>query len=438
MMFMLFVHNPARSQEQPQAIVARAVQAVGGEANLIRARGVQAKVKGTFHDPIMKGSILEGAKFTGELITQLPNQAKVSLLVETVGGPFSVIRVLNGNKSWTRDREVSQPDDAANTAELKESAYVDYVSTLVPLLKDQRYALSLVGEEQVKNRPAVGIKVAGKGHPDVILYFDKSSGFLVKTRQRRREPSTNKEIVHDELMSDYQEVDPVQRQEETLRAAHVGTDDAALLKYLRKQTLSEEARNKIQDLIRDLGNPSFQARQKAKQDLIAQGAMVLPGLTQAVHNPDPEIAESAKECLKAIGKAPDPAATLAAIRLLAVRKPAGVTEALLNYLPSAPDEAVAQEVQAALSAVALQNGKPNSALLQALKDKDPQRRAAAAGISEGGREPARGRAGERLFLPGLKWPLKGESYENDKKTRDYELSEVQFFGKLDDGVFRQP
>ena len=438
MIIVLLADNPAKSEETPQTTIARAVQAVGGETNLIRARAVQAKTKGTFRDPTMKGSILEGAKFTGEVITQLPTQAKVSLLVETVGGPYSIIQVLNGNQSWTRDREVSQQDGAAATADLKESAYVDYVSTLIPLLKDKAYTLSSAGEAHVKNRPAVAIIVASKGHPGVTLYFDKDSGLLIKTRQRRGDPSTNKEIVHEEIFSDYQEVNPLQKQEEILRAVHVGTDDAALLKYLAKQTLSEEVRNKIQDFIRELGNPSFQVRQKGKEDLIAQGITALPELKQAEHNPDPEIAGLAKECLKAIGKAPDPTVVLAAIRLLAVRKPGGATEALLTYLPSAPDEAVAQEVRRALAGVAFRDGKPQQTLIQALKDKDPQRRAAAAALVGGGREKARGRAGERLFLPGLKWPTKGQSYENGKKTRDYDLSDIQFFSRLDDSVFSQP
>jgi hypothetical protein len=437
MIFMLSVAHRGHAEEEPRAIIARAVQAVGGEANLLRARAVRTKIKGTFHDPSMKGSILEGAKFTGELITQLPTQVKLSLFIDTAAGRQGLIQVLNGNKSWTRDREVSQQDDVATTADLKESAYVDYIATLVPLLNDKGYTLSSVAEAQIKNRPAVGIRVTAKGHPDVTLYFDKSRGFLLKTRQRRRDPAKRQQIVHEELFSDYQEVNPVGKEEETLRAAHIGTEDSSLLAFLRKQTLSEETRKRMQKLIRDLGDPSFQVRQKAKEDLIAQGVTALPELKQAVNNSDPEISGSAKECLKAIGKAPDPAAIVAAVRLLAVRKPAGAPEALLNYLPSAPDETVAQEVRGALAAIAFRDGKPDPTLVQALKDKDPRRRAVAAALLGGGGAKA-GVVGERLFLPGLKWAMKRESYENEKKTGEYELSDVQFFGKLDESVFSQP
>jgi len=145
--FLLLVVGPARSGEDPQAIIARAVQALGGEANLVQARAVQAKIKGTIYDPGVKESFTEGAKFTGEVITQLPTQEKVSLHVETAAGRLIEIRVLNGHKAWTRDNEQVQADNQASVADFEQSAYVDYVSSLVPLLKDKGYTLTSVAEK---------------------------------------------------------------------------------------------------------------------------------------------------------------------------------------------------------------------------------------------------------------------------------------------------
>jgi hypothetical protein len=436
--FLLLAMSPARSGEEPQAIIPRAVKALGGEANLIRARAVQAKIKGTLYDPVMKESPLQGAKFTGELIAQLPAQYKQSMQIEAVGIRLTVIRVLNGQQSWSRENEISQQDDKANHADLVQSAYVDYVASLVPLLKDKGYSLSSVGEVQIEGQPTVGIRVVSKGQPDVTLYFDKVSGLLLKSEDRRRDTSTNKVVKHEEFFTDYQEVNPARMEEQTLKAANVGSDDSALLEFLRKHTLSEEARKKITDLIRGLGNASFRARQRAKEDLIAQGITAVPLLKQALKDPDPEIVGLAKECLRAIGKSPDPALTLAAIRLLAMRKPAGGAEVLLGYLPSAPDEAVAQEVRAALAAVAFQDGKPDKTLVQALKDKDPQRQAAAAALLGSGSKNTEELPGQRLFLPGLKLATKGVVRENEKKTMDYELTDIQIFNKLDDSVFSKP
>ncbi len=436
-LILLLAGSAARSGEEPPAIIARAVQALGGEANLSRARAVQAKIKGTLYDPGVKESLIDGAKFTGELITQLPAQVKYSIDAEAAGLRVSIMSVLNGHKSWTRDFERSQEDDPATLADLEQSAYVSYVSTLVPLLKDKSYTLSSTGEAQVNEQAAVAIKVASKGHPDVTLSFDKVSGFLLKTEYRWRDATTKKDVTHEEYFSDYQEVNPARMEEQTLKAAKVGSDDSALLQFLRKRTLSDEARQKIKESIRGLGDTSFQARQKTKENLVAQGITAIPLLTQALRDPDPEVAGLAKECLEAIGKGPDPAVTVAAIRLLAMRKSAGAAEVLLFYLPSAPDETVAREVRAALAAVAYRDGKPDKDLLNALKDKDPQRQAAATAlVGPGGK--AQEMPGQRLLLPGLKGATKRAVYRDKKKGMEYEVTDIQIFNKLDDSVFSKP
>ena len=130
---------------------------------------------------------------------------------------------------------------------------MDYISSLVPLLEDKRYTLSSAGEALVKEQAAVAMKVASKGRPDVTLYFDKVSGLLLKTEHRRRDSATNKDVLHEEFFSAYQEVNPAQLEERTLKAAKVNSDDSALLELLRKQTVSDEARKQIKELIRDLG-----------------------------------------------------------------------------------------------------------------------------------------------------------------------------------------
>ena len=178
------------------------------------------------------------------------------------------------------------------------------------------------------------------------MYFDKASGFLVKTEHRRPHPSTHLEVRWEEFFSAYQEVNPAQREEQALKDAQSSSTNSALLDFLRKQTLSAEVRNKIKAMIRGLGDASFPARQKAKEDLIAQGSTAIPLLTQALKDPDPEVAGLAKECSQKIGKGRDPGVLLAVIRLLAMRKPVGASQVLRDYLPSAPDDAVAQEVRA--------------------------------------------------------------------------------------------
>jgi HEAT repeat protein len=158
----------------------------------------------------------------------------------------------------------------------------------------------------------------------------------------------------------------------------LGTESAPLLDEFKKRTLTDATREKALALIGQLGADGFAERQKATNALLEMGAVVVPFLRQAANSSDAEVSARVRKCLDAIEK--DRLAPLApvAVRLTALRRPAGAVEALLAYLPSAEDETLTMEVQAALTALAVRDGKPEPALLSALEDKVGVRRAAAA------------------------------------------------------------
>jgi HEAT repeat protein len=156
------------------------------------------------------------------------------------------------------------------------------------------------------------------------------------------------------------------------------SDGPGLLVQFRKRALSDADRERAQELIKKLGDDSFEVREKATADLAALGKFVLPLLRPAAASTDPEVSERARKCLEKIGKEDAAPLTAVAARLVAYRKPAGAAEALLAYLPLAADQAVAAEVRAALIEVAVREGKPEPAVVRALQDGSPQRRAAAA------------------------------------------------------------
>src|SRR5262249_51758359 len=154
-------------------------------------------------------------------------------------------------------------------------------------------------------------------------------------------------------------------------------DGPALLEFLRRQTPDEAEQLQMKDLILKLGHKSFSVRQKATAALQALGTKAAPLLRQALKDPDREVARRAEQCVEELTHGPDQALSAAAVRLLALRRPAGAVEALLAYFPWAPDEAVTREAQGALAALAVEGGKQHPALLRALEDRDPRRRAAA-------------------------------------------------------------
>ena len=175
------------------------------------------------------------------------------------------------------------------------------------------------------------------------------------------------------------EPDPVREDEQALKDANLGSDGPALLDFFRKRTPVEADRNKIQALITELGDDSYAVRERASSDLVALGAAAVPLLREALKDEDVEVARRAEKCLQLIEPYASVPVTAAAARLLALRRPAGAAEVLLAYLPFADDEVVADAVQDALAAVARHDGKPDEAVVAALQDKLPVRRAAAVG-----------------------------------------------------------
>jgi hypothetical protein len=166
--------------------------------------------------------------------------------------------------------------------------------------------------------------------------------------------------------------------ERTLKAAGLGVDGPALLEFFRKRIPTGVDRETLLTLLRQLGDNDFDVREQAAARLTALGPVAAPLLQQALKSPDVEVVRRAERCLKAIGAGPNAAVQAAAARLLAARRPEGAAEVLLAYLPFAEEASVNDEVRAALAAVALRDGKPAAALVQALTDKAPLKRAAAA------------------------------------------------------------
>ncbi len=97
--------------------------------------------------------------------------------------------------------------------------------------------------------------------------------------------------------------------EKLLRDARIGTAGPSLLAFFSKRTLTEADRQRVGELIRKLGNDSFEVREQASADLQALGQVALPLLNRAVTDADPEIARRASECLQLLQEGGERAAS---------------------------------------------------------------------------------------------------------------------------------
>lgn len=169
--------------------------------------------------------------------------------------------------------------------------------------------------------------------------------------------------------------------EATLRAAKLPTTDDGLLDFFRKRTPPAPPRDHVADRVKKLSTADLSERDKAQAELTAIGQAAVPLLRTAANNVDDiEGSRRAREALAQIEGAAAGNLVINVARLLASRRPAGAAEVLIGYLPHAEDEIAFQEVEAALVAVAIRDGKPDLALVKALKDPLPLRRGTAAQV----------------------------------------------------------
>jgi HEAT repeat protein len=156
------------------------------------------------------------------------------------------------------------------------------------------------------------------------------------------------------------------------------SESPTLLNEIKKRTLTEQLSASAKALIEKLGDDSFEVRQKSEEDLRKMGGMIIPLLRQALKNPDLEIRNRSHKVLATLEMDKNIPLSPVIPRLLALRKPKGTAEAVLEYIPFADDESLVDELQVALNVVTFPKGKVDKAVIKALGDKAPARRAAAA------------------------------------------------------------
>jgi len=169
---------PSRSDEQAEsrAIIAKAIQAMGGEAKLAEFKAATWKSKGTYR---FKDTT---TYFTSEWAMQGPKQYRKAKDYDENGQRFTTTLILNGDKGWFRNREMSLitfRDDQLTG--LRQENYGHWIALRLDLT-DTAFTLSPLGESRIDSREALGIKVTHRDLHDVKfeLFFNNESGLLAK------------------------------------------------------------------------------------------------------------------------------------------------------------------------------------------------------------------------------------------------------------------
>lgn len=188
--------SSAGTRDQPRAIIEKAVNALGGKKELDKLKAIHAKFEAT--------GILgdNSAPCTLESWYQYPSRFKTDLRCNVNGGQYTLIQVINGDQAWRRENGQTRQATGHNFTELQEDLYFQRIEMLKPLISAKGYVLSSLGEIEVDNRPALGVRIASKGKRDIDLYFDKETFLLVKSAHGLTD-LTGKELLRETIYSDY-------------------------------------------------------------------------------------------------------------------------------------------------------------------------------------------------------------------------------------------
>jgi hypothetical protein len=193
----------ASAQDDPKALIEKAIKAHGGEDNLAKLKMVRVKSAGNLE--IMGLSV----KFTSEVLYQLPNKYKNKMQVDLGGMKVKLTQVLNGNKAWVEGDGMTKDIEGDELKAIQEEGYANIVETLTPLLKDKAFTLSVIPEVKVNEKPAIGVKVKAKDHKDIDLYIDKETNLVVRVVRDSYDSDTMKEATFETIYTEFKQFDGV-------------------------------------------------------------------------------------------------------------------------------------------------------------------------------------------------------------------------------------
>jgi hypothetical protein len=192
----------AGGDQDVKAIIAKAIEAKGGEANIHKYNGSVSTFKGILTINGMS------ANMTGTTKEQMPDKLRLDAVMKQGTQTVNIQQIINGNKGWQGINGQFQELDKAAIADAHQEFHAGQVSDLRGL-NGKGVKLTALGESKVEGRPAVGVKVTAEGFRDVSLYFDKANSELLKAETIGSDPMAGGQFKAESFYSDYKKVNGV-------------------------------------------------------------------------------------------------------------------------------------------------------------------------------------------------------------------------------------
>jgi hypothetical protein len=197
--------NDPASIEAARAILDRGLMALGGEERLKQQAYVGYKTRGA----VYIGSA--PLPFSGS-IDMDPTHYRYRLAVSGLG--LNITLVLDDKIGWLKNNGSLIELPGEGVEEFRERMHAEAVTQIYPVLADNRYQLFLIKDARAGDKSLDGVLVRRDSHRDVRLLFDRESHLPVKTITEIWE--TGKDVTQETLLSDYVDVNGVQRPRKTI------------------------------------------------------------------------------------------------------------------------------------------------------------------------------------------------------------------------------
>jgi hypothetical protein len=179
-MFVMFIAlimaNSLRADDAAvNAVLDKAIKALGGEARLGKLEAYSTRSKGTITFGGNENQLVAETTIAGI------DRFRQEFEVESQGNQFKGVVILNGDKGWRKrvgDNTVELDADAV--ANEKRSVYMQVIPGTILPLKTKAFKVETAGDETVAGKPAAVLKVTGPEGKTFTLAFDKESGLPVR------------------------------------------------------------------------------------------------------------------------------------------------------------------------------------------------------------------------------------------------------------------
>lgn len=164
----------AEGDKDVNAVLDKAIKALGGEEKLRSAKVLQWSGKGKL---ILAGN---ESDFTSSTTVQGLNHFRQDFEGEFGGNKVSGVTVLAGDKGWRKFGDMTMEMDKDAVLNQKRAVYLQVIPVTILPLKEKGFKVTRAGEEQVGGKPAVALKVTPDVGKHFMIYLDKESGLPVK------------------------------------------------------------------------------------------------------------------------------------------------------------------------------------------------------------------------------------------------------------------